>query len=163
MAINELLLQVKLKNDLLDGWKQAEGPAGAENYCFQYLADGADGRYIPCERIELKASDFHEQNKYKKFIITMTLEPQDGLTAKFRWINSRATNASGDSTRGQRFTMLEWQDQRIVFAVDQKLDAVGQSAQLDCIDLDVWLGGLGAMLGEEELCINCDPKIEIQQ
>lgn len=164
MAIHELFLQVKFThNQLPDGWKQAEGPTGAENYCFQYLVQATNGQFIPCETIALQPSDFHEQEKYKKFTITINLEPQEGLTAKFRWLNARANDATGNSTRGQRFTMLEWQEQRVVFAVDQKLDAATQSVHIDSIDLDVWLGGLGAMLGEEELCINCDPKIEIQQ
>ncbi|MGL4711666.1 MAG: hypothetical protein ACRCWP_03625 [Shewanella sp.] len=144
---------------LAPDWQRAEGPDGCQNYCFRYV----DLHGKPREKMLLTPDDFHPNGVYQPCSITLHLRPKKGLTAKFRWLNARSFVNEGISTKGQRMSMLHWQEQQVTFAVDQKLAADYNVDSQNKIELDVWIGGLGEKLGEEELMINCDPKIEIQQ
>lgn len=140
-------------------WQRAEGPDGCLNYCFRYV----DKQGKPNEKMLLTPDDFHPNGVYQPCSITLHLKPLNGLTAKFRWLNTRSFVDKYTPTKGQRMSMLQWQEQQVTFAVDQKLAADYHVNNENTIELDVWIGGLGEKLGEEELMINCDPKIEIQQ
>ncbi len=145
------------KSGLSPDWKRAEGPEGCQEYCFRYV----DPEGNPCEKTVLTAKDFHQQGNYKACPITMHLHPLHGLSAKFRWLNARSHYVDGGSTKGQRMSIMNWEEHQVTFAIDQKL--TGIAIDENTIELDVWIGGLDKKLGEEELRINCDPKIEIQQ
>lgn len=140
------------------GWKHPEGPDGWQNYCFRYVDIEGNSR----ETTVLKAEDFHPQQQYHSCEITLHLKPKHGLTAKFCWLNARSF-ANGYATKGQRLSMVSWANDQISFQLDQKLNPEGNDAGANIIDLDVWVGGLSEHLGEQELHLNCDPKIEIQQ
>lgn len=153
----ELELQRDL-NGLSAGWKRPEGPDGWQNYGFRYVDLAGNSR----EKTVLTTSDFHPQGSYHSCEITLHLKPLHGLTAKFCWLNARSF-VDGYATKGQRLSMVSWADHRITFQLDQKLGIDDNDASANTIDLDVWVGGLGDHLGEQDLHINCDPKIEIQQ
>lgn len=148
----------RVREGLANDWKHPEGPDGWQHYCFRYI----DGEGRSSEKTVLTTSDFHPQQHYHSCEITLHLKPLNGLNAKFCWLHARSFVA-GYETKGQRLSMISWAEHQITFQVDQKLANDGNGAGANMIDLDVWVGGLGDHLGEQDLHLNCDPKIEIQQ